>query len=131
VRTLLAALAALLLGAACSVAILTPSWQDSSGGKLDSIPLSARPGGTAAASIKFVPADNESNGLDVSFGGDQAAWVSADPRHLTPIVPLKPVPFAVRVAVPANAAPGSYRVEMRLRSGEKDVARINVNITVQ
>src|SRR4051794_2668075 len=73
----LAALALLELGLACNVPILRAAWIDSNGGELNKLEIPANPGDSVQASLQFVPADNESAGLDVRLNGTQASWLSA------------------------------------------------------
>ncbi|GEM_PF-6735843 len=128
----LAVVGLLLLALGCSVAIVKPGWQTASGEPIESLTVTAQPGAQARATVKFIPGDNESNGLAITLGGDQVSWVSSDPATRIPKVDLGVAyPITLTVNVPPGTPPGTYGASISLYTGQKLVSKLPVKIVVQ
>ena len=120
-----------LLLLCCSVPVVKPGWQDQGGSDLKELQLSGTPAAELSATVKFIPGDNDSNGLSVTVGGDQAAWVAVDPTRLPRVDLGVAYPLTLRVRVPPAAAPGTYNASVKLLTGKKEAGYLPVKIVVQ
>src|SRR5438477_6996547 len=131
VATAMLVLVAAALLASCSVPVVKPGWQDQNGGELRELRLSGKPASVLSSTVKFTPGDNDNNGLTISAGGDQAAWVSVDPSRLPRVDLGVAYPVTVRVNVPADARTGSYSASVKLLTGKKEAGYLAVKIEVE
>lgn len=122
---------ALQISVGCSVPIVKPGWQDGAGNSIGEVSVTERPGGRVETPVKFVPADNESNGLGVRVGGDQASWMTVEPERLTSVIPGVAVPLLIRVAIPPGTPRGTYSASVVLLTGAKAVSRLGITIVVR
>ena len=123
--------ALVLLATGCSVPVIKPGWQDQEGAEIKELRLTVSPGNGVVAAVKFIPGDNDNDGLTVSVGGEPPLWVSVDPPRLPRVDLGVAYPLSVQVRAPADARAGTYEAAVILRSGRKEAGRLPVKITVK